>query len=253
VRHWAPVFLLVPVLWADEPQIRNPKTSPEDVAAGGRIFRSHCAECHGLHGEGGRGPDLTSGRFRHGESDAELLRTIMKGIPGSEMPGIYMEDHQVWQIVSYVRSLSARSEDRTVPGDHPGGERLFGDKGGCAACHMVNGAGGRLGPDLSDIGALRSLEHLRESLLEPNKRVGGAWWTFHLKTAAGERITGLRLNEDTYSIQILDQKGNLRSFLKAELSETRVSKESSMPAYGSTLTPGELDDLVAYLHSLRRK
>lgn len=253
MKSWALALLLVPALSPQQLELRNPKTSSEDVAAGGRIFRSHCAQCHGLNGEGGRGPDLTTGRFRHGGSDGELLRTIMQGIAGTEMPGIYMEEHQVWQIVSYVRSLSARTETRPLPGDPVRGERLFKGKGGCAACHMVNGAGGRRGPDLSDIGALRSPEHLRTSLVEPGKQVPGRWWTVRVGTKSGDPLAGFRLNEDTYSIQLLDENGVLHSLLKENVGSIEVSKDSIMPAYGGMLTAGELDDLVAYLYSLRRK
>lgn len=253
MKIWALALLFQTALAAQQLELRNPKTTPEDVAAGGRIFRSHCAQCHGLNGEGGRGPDLTTGRFRHGSSDGELLRTIMQGIAGTEMPGIYMEEHQVWQIVSYVRSLSTRREARTLAGDPARGERLFRGKGGCAACHMVNGAGGRRGPDLSDIGALRSPEHLRTSLVEPGKQVPGQWWTVRVRTPSGEQLAGFRLNEDTYSIQLLDEQGRLRSLLKSEVSSIELSKESIMPAYGALLTAAELEDLVAYLYSLRRK
>lgn len=250
---WVLAMLLAAAVAVQQLELRNPKTSPEDVAAGGRIFRSHCAQCHGLNGEGGRGPDLTTGRFRHGASDGELLRTIMQGISGTEMPGIYMEEHQVWQIVSYVRSLSARGEARTLPGDPVRGERLFSGKGGCTACHMVNGAGGRRGPDLSDIGGLRSPEHLRTSLVEPGKQVPGRWWTVRVRTKSGGELTGFRLNEDTYSIQLLDENGALHSLLKENVGSIEVSKDSIMPAYGGMLTAEELDDLVAYLYSLRRK
>lgn len=253
MKTWALALLAVTAVAAQQLEVRNPKTSAEDVAAGGRIFRSHCAQCHGLNGEGGRGPDLTAGRFRYGGSDAELLRTIMQGIAGTEMPGIYMEEHQVWQIVAYVRSLSVRSDARALPGDAGRGERLFGGKGGCSACHMVNGAGGRRGPDLSDIGALRSPEHLRTSLVEPGKQVPGRWWTVRVRTKSGEQFTGFRLNEDTYSIQLLGENGALHSLLKEDVSAVEVSKESIMPAYGALLTPAEIDDLVAYLASLRRK
>ena len=231
----------------------NPKTSPEDVAAGGRLYRSHCAECHGLKGEGGRGLDLTLGRFRHGSSDEALLRTIMRGVPGTEMPGIYHQEHQIWQVVSFVRSLSANAEPGDLPGDGGRGGELFSGKGGCAVCHMVNGRGGRHGPDLSDVGGRRSVAHLRRSLAEPSAEVRRTWWPHVATTAAGRRISGTRLNEDTFSIQVLDGGGNLHSLLKAELGEIKVSRESSMPGYGEMLSASELDDLIAYLVSLRRK
>lgn len=256
MRSWAPIILsglCVAALAAQDPEIRNPKTSPDDVAAGSRIYRSHCAECHSLTGEGGRGPDLTRGDFRHGSSDAALLRNIMRGIPGTEMPGIYMQDHQVWQVVAFVRSLSARPALPQTRGDPAAGEKLFRGKGGCAICHMINGSGGRQGPDLSDVGGRRSLDHLRTSLTDPNREVRRAWWFHAVTTTAGGKISGFRLNEDTYSIQMLDSSSNLRSLLKSDLAGVDVSRESTMPAYGGTLSDADLDDLVAYLASLRRK
>jgi putative heme-binding domain-containing protein len=256
VNGWVILLILsggITILPAQEADLRNPSTSPSDVAAGARIFRSHCAECHGLKGEGGRGPSLTMGQFRHGSSDGALLRTIMKGIPGTEMPGVYFEEHQVWQIVAFVRSLSARPVPRSLHGSPANGEKLFRGKGGCAGCHMVNGTGGRQGPDLSDIGARRSPEHLRTSLLEPNKEVLPAYWSLRLVLRDGSARSGFRLNEDTYSIQMLALDGSLHSFLKTDLRDTQISKTSLMPSYGKKLSGAEVDDLIAYLASLRRK
>ncbi|MCW5982262.1 MAG: c-type cytochrome [Bryobacteraceae bacterium] len=256
VKAWALLVLLAAAaadLPANPNKSRKPKFSAADVAAGGRIFRSHCAECHGLTGEGGRGPDLTLGVFRHGAEDADLLATIMDGVPGTEMPGIYMEDHQAWQIVAYVRSLSARSAKRQVPGDAAAGEQVFRGRGACAQCHMVNGEGGRTGPDLSDAGGMRSAAFLRAALLEPDAYVRRAWWTYRLRTKAGEQVSGLALNQDTYSIQLLDAKGQLRSFAKSDLAGVEIDRKSPMPAYGGMLSQEEVDHVVAYLASLRRK
>jgi putative heme-binding domain-containing protein len=256
VKGWILLYLAVlapHAATAQDGMKRNPRTTSEDVAAGGRIYRSHCAECHGLKGEGGRGPDLTAGVFRHGSEDADLLNTILDGVEGTEMPGVYMEDYQAWQIVAYVRSLSATPVSRNLPGDREAGERLFLGKGGCAQCHMVNGTGGRQGPDLSDVGGKRSPAFLKTALLEPSREVRRKWWPHRVTTGAGEQVSGLCLNEDTHSIQLLDTKGALRSFLRSEVREIQVGKESAMPAYGATLSDAELTDVVAYLASLRRK
>lgn len=240
-------------LAAQSAKLRNPRTSSKDVAAGGRIYRSHCAECHGLNGEGGRGPDLTSGVFRHGSDDEDLLNTIMDGVQGTEMPGIYMEEQQAWQIVSYVRSLSGGKPKQAPTKKVAAGEAVFRGKGGCLQCHMVNGEGGRMGPDLSDIGGKRASVFLRTALLEPNKEVRRDWWFYRVSTAKGEQVSGLRMNEDTFSIQLLDTRDNLRSLSKAEVTDVQITKESTMPAYAKTLGDSELDDLITYLSSLRRK
>ena len=235
-------------------QVRNPYTSREDVAAGARSYRSHCAECHGLKGEGGRGPDLTRGDYRHGSSDAALFRTIDKGIPGTQMPGIYYEDVQLWQLVAFVRSLATPGSAQPPKGNRATGEKLFFGSAGCAGCHMVQGRGGRTGPELSSIGSSRNPQHLRTSLVKPSEEFPMQWWTAQAEDKQGNRYSGTRLNEDTYTIQLLDAQRDLISLQKADLRSLRIESENSpMPSYEGKLTAQELDDLIAYLYSLRRK
>lgn len=241
------------LLLAQTEEVRNPHASPKDIEAGAKIFRSHCAECHGLNGEGGRGPALTSGEFYHGSSDADLLRNISDGIPGTEMPGVFFSPAQVWQVVAYVRSLSEKGARESVPGDPASGARIFRGKGGCIACHLVRGEGGRQGPELSYIGSQRSAAHLRESILKPNARVEMEYWTARLRTVQGETIEGYVLNEDTHSIQLLDSKDRLLSIPKTALRELNIDQTSRMPSYEGKLSDQELDDLIAYLKSLRRE
>src|SRR6266852_4674338 len=100
-------ILLWATLLAAQQDVRNPRTTPEDVAAGAKTFRFHCAPCHGLHGEGGLGPNLAKGRFYHGSSDADLIKNISDGIPGTAMPGLFYNGERLWQIVAYIRSLNA--------------------------------------------------------------------------------------------------------------------------------------------------
>ena len=169
------------------------------------------------------------------------------------MPGVYMEDQQAWQIVSYVRSLGAQPAKRDVPGNREAGMEIFRGKGNCLQCHLANGEGGRFGPDLSDVGGQRTPAFLKTALLEPGKEVRQAWWTYRLSTKSGEQVSGLCLNEDTYSIQVLDEKSRLRSFAKNDLTNVQIAKESTMPSYKSMLNQSELDNLIAYLVSLRRK
>ena len=240
--------LLVP---AQVAPVRDPATSPEDFAAGGRIYRSHCAECHGVKGQGGRGPDLTSGELRHGSTDEALLKNISRGIPGTEMPGIFFSENQVWQVVSFVRSLSARTPRGSLPGNPAVGGALFRDKGGCLVCHMVAGEGGRSGPDLSRIGGMRSAAHLRSAILNPDAEVRSPYWQFTVVFKDGRKLSGRRMNEDTYSIRLLDGGEQLHSIPKESLAGIQVDKSSAMPEYASALRPAEIDDLVAYLASLR--
>jgi putative heme-binding domain-containing protein len=231
--------------------LSNPFNTPEDAEAGGRIFRSHCAVCHGPEGSGGKATDLKLGRFRHGSSDSELYTTISDGIPGTEMPGIFFNGKQMWQIVAYVRSLSEGRAAEQAKGDAAKGKALFFGKGGCTSCHRVNGEGSRTGPDLSDIGAMRSLAHLEAALLDPNQQVLPQHWYVDALTKDGKTVRGRRLNEDTFSVQLLGSDQRLTSLRKQDLKEYKVIKTSAMPSYEGKLSGAELDDLITYLASLR--
>jgi putative heme-binding domain-containing protein len=226
----------------------HPRATPADIAAGAQTFHSHCAPCHGLRGEGGRGPSLASGHFYHGSSDQDLMRNISEGIAGTQMPGIFYTEDRLWQLIAYIRSLSA-SVERPV-GDAERGAALFKSQG-CTGCHHVRGAGGRLGPDLSQIGKMRSLEHLRQSILDPSADVQPRYWVASFKDSTGRAVEGFVMNEDTYTVQLMDLNQQLLSCDKAAIREYTVEKTSKMPAYRDSLTREQLDDLVAYLASLR--
>ena len=146
-------------------EIRNPHTRLEDLAAGRNLFHAHCAVCHGLDGSGprGAGADLTKKQFRHGSSDAELRDTIREGIPGTEMPATFFQGKQLWQIVAHVRSLSTGPARSNHAADAARGKTLY-SEGGCSQCHKINDDGGRVGPNLSDIGGRRSAEYLRTAV-----------------------------------------------------------------------------------------
>src|SRR5207253_3101665 len=143
----------------------NARTSPSDIAAGAKTFRSHCSTCHGIRGEGGLGPNLASGHFFHGSSDLELLNNISNGIPGTPMPGLFYSPDRVWQVVAFIRSLNASAKPQAA-GEAARGAALFKSQR-CAQCHRVNGEGGRLGPDLTEVGRSRSPDFLRQSLVDP--------------------------------------------------------------------------------------
>ncbi|MEJ7606661.1 MAG: c-type cytochrome, partial [Bryobacteraceae bacterium] len=221
----------------------------EDVVAGAQTYRSHCAECHGLKGEGGRGPNLTTGDFFHGNSDAELLHNISNGIPGTEMPGLFYSPDRVYQVVAYLRSLNQASAS-PVRGDRSAGEALFGSAG-CTQCHRVKGSGGRMGPDLTHIGNTRSPHHLRQAIVDPAADVRQRYWVVDLTTDAGKSASGFLMNEDTYSVQFIDFAGQLHSIEKSGLKVFRLQKSSKMPSYKDRFTQSEMDNLVAYLSSLR--
>ncbi len=227
--------------------------APNDAAQGEKLFRSHCAHCHGPRGEGGRGAVLATTAFRHAADEAALLRIIRRGIPGTEMPGTPFSDRQAQQTASFVRSLGrAAAETRPVPGDAARGRALYETKGNCAGCHTLSGRGQPVGPDLAGIGARTGAAYLREALLDPSKDVPAGFLQMRLTTSQGRRLTAVRINEDTFSLQVRDLSGNTHSFWKSELADIQKDfGKSPMPAYGSLLTPSEVDDLVAYMVSLR--
>jgi putative heme-binding domain-containing protein len=242
-------FLWAVGLLAQQDDLSNPRTSAADVAQGERTFRSHCSPCHGLKGEGGRGPNLAAGIFYHGASDADLLRNISNGIDGTEMPALFYSPDRVWQVIAYIRSLNAGSHlfpAATVAA----GEALF-KRERCVECHRVNGVGGRLGPDLSSIGKTRSVEHLRQSILEPNADVRQRYYVVSITEAGGKTLEGFRMNEDTYTIQFIDASGQLYSVEKTSLKSFKIDRVSKMPSYQGKMSDDEVNGLVAYLSSLR--
>jgi putative heme-binding domain-containing protein len=246
-----PVLLTLLLAAACLAQGKNPHTTPEDVAAGARIFRSHCADCHGLTGQGGKGPDLTTGQFYHGSSDQTLLKNIGDGIPGTAMPSQFFSDDQLWQVVSYVRTLSAKGSAKAPPGNPANGVQVFRTKG-CANCHLVKGEGGVNGPELSYIGSQRPAAHIRQSIEQPNAHVDMAYWQADVILENGTAYKGILVNEDTYNVQMLHPSKGLLTLPKRDFRKFEVLKTSAMPSYQGKLAAAELDDLVAYLWTLQR-
>ncbi len=242
-------------LWAQQQEGQNLYTSAQDVAAGADLFGKRCALCHGADGSGGRGPDLRQGQFRHGGSDAGLFRSIRFGISDSGMPrlGGGMSEERIWQVVAYVRSLSRSAREVDVPGNPVRGKQLYLGKGDCSRCHTINGVGGRLGPDLSEIAWLRSTRHIKSSIINPDQDIDRRYLSLHILKKDGQAIQGVPLNEDSYSIQLMDLQENLHSLWKRDLEEIRQEERSWMPSYQGTFSDSELDDLVSYLYSLRGK
>jgi putative heme-binding domain-containing protein len=234
-------------IWPQEQKI----SSPEAIQQGAALFQTHCTYCHGARGQGGRGPDLTTGQYKHGGSDASLYATIRNGVRGTEMPAVRAADDEVWKMVAFVKTLGTLAPGEKAPGDAAAGKLIFEGKGGCRTCHAIGRDGGSLGPDLTGVGLRRDLKYLEESLLKPEADVPIRYRSIQVITKSGKTIAGIRLNEDDISIQLRDEQDNLRSFLKENLEEIRHDKPSLMPAYGSKLSSKEIDDVVSYLSSLR--
>jgi putative heme-binding domain-containing protein len=195
---------------------------------------------------------LTRGEYRHGSTDEALFHTISTGVPGTRMPATSLSDRQLREIVRYVRRLAGGARV-PVAGDAQAGEELFRAKGGCSKCHMIRGAGGSLGPDLTHIGSQRAPKHLRTSILQPDEEISPEFWAVDVVDKDGKTYSGIRLNEDTYTIQILDLRENLHSLNKVDLRSLAIRKKKSrMLTYEGVFTASELDDLVAYLYSLQK-
>lgn len=265
------VALWAPSTVADE--IRNPFSGDPKAAKAGQFeFRINCAFCHGLGARGGgRGPDLTRAHKRHGDSDADLFQNISQGIPGTVMPangtngqGVGMTDDEIWQIISYLRSVQVKSPTKHVGNAAHGKELFYGDAN-CSSCHMVEGKGGRLGPDLSAVGTARTVASLIESVRNPSQRL--AWGltestkefaqeykTVTVVTPDGQQIKGITLNEDQFTLQMMDTAEHIHLFEKDKLRSIQESRQSLMPIYNSTiLSDQDLHDIVAYLLSVATK
>ncbi|MCZ6642610.1 MAG: c-type cytochrome [Gammaproteobacteria bacterium] len=227
-----------------------------DLAEGQKLFRVHCARCHGMQGKGGEGANLNRAKLKHVSDDEMLIEIISSGIPGTGMPATRSPGEKgIQQIAGYVRSLG-RLPTETAPGNAELGRVVYETKGGCPVCHIINGNGRGIGPELSDVGQRRGLAYLTESLLAPDatqpSRQGYArYLAVRLKTASGP-VEGMRINEDAFSIQIRDLSGTIHSFDKREIERLdKIFGHSLMPEYRVVLTEDELADVVSYLMSLK--
>jgi cytochrome c oxidase cbb3-type subunit III len=248
-------------------QTRNPfSTNPKAAKAGEFEFRINCALCHGLGARGGgRGPDLTRAHKRHGDADGDLFRNISQGIPGTAMPangtngqGVGMTDEEIWQIITYLRSIQVKPLLKNL-GNAVHGKQLFYGDANCSTCHMVKGKGGRVGPDLTSVGASRTVESLVESvrkpsqrlawgLTEPTKEFAQRYETVTVVTPDGEEIKGVALNEDSFTLQLMDTAERLHLFEKDKLRSITKGRASLMPSYNTeTLSDHDLNDIIAYL------
>jgi putative heme-binding domain-containing protein len=222
-----------------------------DTAAGRRIFDAQCAWCHGAGGTGGMGPNL-QGKLRNGTTTASIVDIITSGLPGTDMPGFRspLTERSIRQTAAYVQSLS-RAAARPGPGNAEHGATLY-RSSGCASCHVVDGQGGTLGPELTAIGARRGAMYLRESLVKPAAAHPPGYLVVRAVPASGADVRGIRVNEDVFWIHIRDAGGTVHALQKSELkSVDRELDASLMPSYATRLKDAELDDLVAYLSTLR--
>lgn len=257
--HWTLPFLLCCALSAQTRET-NPYTSAKDVAEGRRLYSFFCVFCHGMDGASGRGARLATSYRRHGTSDRDEFRVISGGVPGTEMAASFLEEDEIWKILAFVRTLersatASNTACAATPGDANAGRKIFSGKGACLGCHSATIDGrvqgsGRLGPDLTYMGATRTREHLRESLVDPSRSVAPAYRQVRVVTNGGETNRGLVLNEDEYTLHMMLPGDRIRSLYKTDLKTIDRVTESFMPSY-ATLAPAELDNLLSYLCTLR--
>jgi putative heme-binding domain-containing protein len=219
---------------------------------GQRLFDVHCARCHGIHGTGGEGPPLTLALLRRAPDDDTLVDVIQNGIPRTAMIGSFaLSDDEAALVAAYVRSLGRVESAVAATGDAERGRAIY-DENACSACHIVSGDGRGIGPELTAIGALRGVEHLRASVLDAAALVAEEYRLVSIRTAAGAAVRGLRVNQDDASILVRDADARLHSLRVGDLSSLRLETGVSlMPSYAGRLSSEEIEHLVAYLASLR--
>ena len=230
----------------------QPKNSlgrgPQIAAEGQTSYNQTCTGCHGIDGgEGERAPALVGDRRFFRLSESALYDTIKHGIPGTGMPANNIPDDNIWKIVVFLRAMRSSASEVDVAGNVEHGKAVFAGKGACIKCHMLDGKGGTIGPDLSNIGAQITLKRLKESLTVDGPIPAG-YQPLKVVTRKGEVIEGVAKNQDDFSIQMLDSQSHLHLLDRSELKSLEESKTSLMPHnYDKVLTPAEYNDLVAML------
>lgn len=243
-------LLVVLGIAAGLPLVAQHSYGPADIEDGGKLFRANCVACHGPQGDLVEGVDLGHGKFRRASTEEGVIRIIQDGIPGTAMPPHNFSDFQAGTILAYLRA--AANDTRTkITGDAARGKAIFEGKGACSGCHRVYGVGSRTGPDLSDVGVMRRAAEIERSLVDPGAEGLPQNRYYRVTTKSGETITGRLLNEDTFSIQLLDSKERLLSLQRSDLREAGFLSQSPMPSYRDKLSKAERDDLLAYLVSLK--
>jgi putative heme-binding domain-containing protein len=222
----------------------------EAVQAGARVYATECALCHGANGDAVDGVDLRRGQFRTVRSDDDIRRVVTTGVGGSRMPSFDLAAAELDGVVAYIRAGFDPEGVAVRVGDAARGQAIFEGEGRCVGCHRVNGRGGRrLAPDLGEIGVQRTPAAIQRTILDPTNALLPINRPVRLVTRAGETIRGRRLNEDTYTVQLIDSDGRLRSLVKSELSEYEVSTTATMRP--TTMSAEQVADVIGYLLSLR--
>ena len=252
----AAVTLLTPALLASVRaqvviQDHPGQYSQADIEAGARVYSTQCAQCHGPNGDMVSGVDLRRGQFRRATSDEDLAAVVTAGVATAGMPPFALQPSELTGIVAYIRAGFDLTSPAVKVGNAERGRAIFEGQGACASCHRVNGRGPRVAPDLSEIGVARTPAALQRTLLDPSSGMLPINRPVRIVLKDGRTISGRRLNEDTYSVQVIDDKERLLSIAKTAVRTFQIETRSPMPSYATTLTPEQRADVIAYLLTLR--
>jgi putative heme-binding domain-containing protein len=247
-----PLIFLVSsaALFLAAPLLAQQRYLPAEADAGGRIYTANCTGCHGPEGDGVAGINFSQGKFRRAAADEDLVRIIVRGIPGTPMPPSGMSESQVGTIVAYLRSMPVGAETASS-GDSAHGKSIVEGKGQCLSCHSIGTFGMHVGPALTDIGLQRRAVELMRSLVDPGAEVRPENRTVRIVTRDGTSFTGRFLNQDTFTVQLIDANDKLLSLDKSSIRESSLLATSPMPSFKDKLTTTELSDVVSYLSSLK--
>ncbi len=244
----------VPLVRSQSRSARPAKQKP-NAPSGGQIFATSCAACHGLDGHGGeRAPNIAGAGRIQGLSDADLIRIVSQGVPGTGMPAFHaMGESGTKAVVAHLRVLQGRVGPAALPGDAKSGRTIFFGQAGCSGCHMMHGDGGFLGPDLSAYGPAHAPADIRAAITDPRKNSD-----FRVKSASvlsrdGHKYEGAVRNEGNFSLQLQTVDGAFHFFVRSDLKDVKYSADSLMPSnYGTRLSARELDDLVSFIASTNK-
>jgi cytochrome c oxidase cbb3-type subunit III len=248
---WLAMLFVVPLGAQNAIQDHPGQYTQADIDAGARIYNANCAQCHGVNGDMVSGIDLRRGLFRTAASDEDLARVITTGVATAGMPPFALGPSELTGAIAFIRAGFDRTSTAVKVGDPMRGRAIFEGKGGCTTCHRVSGRGPRLAPDLSDVGLARTPAALQRTLLDPSSGMMPINRPVRIVMKDGRTISGRRLNEDTYTVQVIDDKERLLSIAKSDVRTWEVQTKSPMPSYASSLTAEELSDLIAHLLTLK--
>lgn len=225
---------------------------PAAIQSGDDLFHERCAVCHGQQAQGAMASNLVRTRAVRRGSEEALFELIRTGIPGTEMPPQPdLPDERIWQIVSYLRSMALPGQQPPLPGDAEAGSRLF-KSAGCAACHVVDGSGGFLGPPLDSIAIQKTSDQIRRAVVEPDADQAYGHESVAVETLDGRRVAGVLKNEDTFLILVQAPDGEVEVFQRSALRSVEKPAQSRMPGdFGNRLSPDQLRDLLAFLDRQR--